>query len=528
MDIRLSAAFIAEECMKEYAFHNCSHISRYQFRGVRLFRIQDLKNPDSALMRDSYGEYLYLDFQHALKKMEELPDNFPSRQVLVVHEEDLSEHAVPDFSFISVKNCEDFYELQEQIRELFDEFTVWYQDLCELCITGGNLHQILHLTERLTPNHIYISDMSFKVVSYTKKEIMPAISATWNYQTEYGYLPLHIMQGLIQSGELEKMNHCRKAVLFHSTNFAIPFTCRNIYFSNKAQFHLFVVNCMRRPCLRDRFIADLLGEFLTRHYYLLPSNQGGLTEKSHEPFLTDILNGTLTDRKLIERQISILNWSLPEMYCMALIHLMDRNTSFTQMIRYYLDKNSQYIYFGYEDYLVVLIANPQKEREKLKSLLTDLAQSYALDICLGDSYEGFLKIRSQFSILKRTQNIAHRYTGAAGFIEASEYSIYYLVDYISQSEELRPFCCHEAEYLLEFDEQNDTSYFETLKVYLLHDSNTLKAAKELHIHRNTLNYRLNKINDLIGLDQFSATRKVHLFLSIMILDHELNFYQKLK
>ena len=54
--------------------------------------------------------------------------------------------------------------------------------------------------------------------------------------------------------------------------------------------------------------------------------------------------------------------------------------------------------------------------------------------------------------------------------------------------------------LLQEDRENNTDLYYTLKVYLLNENNITMAADSLHIHRNTLVYRLKQIRECIEAD----------------------------
>ncbi len=54
--------------------------------------------------------------------------------------------------------------------------------------------------------------------------------------------------------------------------------------------------------------------------------------------------------------------------------------------------------------------------------------------------------------------------------------------------------------LIQEDAQNHTELYYTLKVYLLNGNNVTMAAENLHIHRNTLVYRLKQIKECIEVD----------------------------
>ncbi|MGE5530166.1 MAG: PucR family transcriptional regulator [Patescibacteria group bacterium] len=60
------------------------------------------------------------------------------------------------------------------------------------------------------------------------------------------------------------------------------------------------------------------------------------------------------------------------------------------------------------------------------------------------------------------------------------------------------FCRETIGPLLEYDRQYGADLVRTLRIYLEQNQNAARAAKALHIHYNTLRYRLEKIKELLG------------------------------
>ena len=59
---------------------------------------------------------------------------------------------------------------------------------------------------------------------------------------------------------------------------------------------------------------------------------------------------------------------------------------------------------------------------------------------------------------------------------------------------------YSVELLLEEDHMNNTELYDTLKTYLLCENSISETAKKLHIHRNTLVYRLKHIREIVDKD----------------------------
>lgn len=66
--------------------------------------------------------------------------------------------------------------------------------------------------------------------------------------------------------------------------------------------------------------------------------------------------------------------------------------------------------------------------------------------------------------------------------------------------EARRFCESTLGRLQEQDAQAGTHYLQTLEVYLEEDCNAVHAAQRLFLHRNSLNYRIRKIESILGKD----------------------------
>ena len=72
-----------------------------------------------------------------------------------------------------------------------------------------------------------------------------------------------------------------------------------------------------------------------------------------------------------------------------------------------------------------------------------------------------------------------------------------------------------------YDNKNGTDYIKTLQSYITHNKNTAKISKELFIHRNTVNYRLKKIEELFALD----FNDLHTITNFQIAFHILSLFE---
>lgn len=70
--------------------------------------------------------------------------------------------------------------------------------------------------------------------------------------------------------------------------------------------------------------------------------------------------------------------------------------------------------------------------------------------------------------------------------------------------------------LVRYDRQHGTDLVGTLAVFLRENGNAVQAARRLTVHRNTLNYRLQRIAEISGLDLDQADERLMLHLAVCV------------
>ena len=100
------------------------------------------------------------------------------------------------------------------------------------------------------------------------------------------------------------------------------------------------------------------------------------------------------------------------------------------------------------------------------------------------------------------------------------YSEYYLYDMLQKYDEEMPIQRVYTSYLDELDDGKSGlfSNLELLYVYLVSERNIALTARRVHMHRNGVLYRIQKIHDILRLDLESADVRLRLMISFKILE----------
>jgi DNA-binding PucR family transcriptional regulator len=70
--------------------------------------------------------------------------------------------------------------------------------------------------------------------------------------------------------------------------------------------------------------------------------------------------------------------------------------------------------------------------------------------------------------------------------------------------------------LTAYDRARGTPLLKTLEVYLQNHGNLRQSARDLHIHLNTLHYRLDRIGKVTGMDLKDADVRLDLLLALRV------------
>lgn len=159
-------------------------------------------------------------------------------------------------------------------------------------------------------------------------------------------------------------------------------------------------------------------------------------------------------------------------------------------------------------------------------------------ICQGiDAGDFEREIRELAEGLKDTENIAagtaggensgsklyRAYRRACGIAKVSmekgqifnryaDMGVYRILMAAEDRDSLKDYCDDFLGPLREYDEKNGTDYRDTLRLYLENDSSITAVAALTFVHRNTVNYKIKKIKEILGCE-LNQTDKLKLMLA---------------
>jgi purine catabolism regulator len=97
-----------------------------------------------------------------------------------------------------------------------------------------------------------------------------------------------------------------------------------------------------------------------------------------------------------------------------------------------------------------------------------------------------------------------------------EMGLYRLLRHLQGTEDLTHFLQRTLGALEAYDREHNAELVDSLVVLLEQGGNVSAAAKVMHLHRNSLIYRVERIRDIAGLDPTNAEDGFTLRLALML------------
>ncbi len=156
-------------------------------------------------------------------------------------------------------------------------------------------------------------------------------------------------------------------------------------------------------------------------------------------------------------------------------------------------------------------------RAVLEALERQFTQT-ALVAALSRPVEKLSAMKEAADEAEQAWSLGRRLAAAGGsrLIDAAELGVYRLLLPLERSPVLHTFYQETIGVLEEYDRRQGTDLMYTLEVYFSQLGNLSRTAEVMHLHRNTLIYRLERIAAILGVDLEDAEIRLRLQLALKV------------
>ncbi|RMC96924.1 PucR family transcriptional regulator [Clostridium autoethanogenum] len=173
------------------------------------------------------------------------------------------------------------------------------------------------------------------------------------------------------------------------------------------------------------------------------------------------------------------------------------------------------------DRIIILFGSEKEKNIKLikkdiidfsEKLLKEALKKFKINqitIGVGRSYEDIVHLWESYEQAKLiVENLSKINTG--NIINYDDLGIYRLLSFNGLRGELKNFCMDTVKPLVEYDKVNNSELVKTLEAYFECNGNMKKISQKMYMHYNTIIYRLQKIQDITGIDLDNCESRLNL------------------
>lgn len=410
------------------------------------------------------------------------------------------------------------FELFNRISQLFYELRTQFEQLIEAIIQKKGLQQVVEIISKICGNPVYLVDSSFKVLGIHGPKTMPEMSANWRRLLNDGYLPYNIVMNLIESNELQSMESGRCADLIVSKFFYTPFINYNMRYKGKLQGHFFVVGMLKKITPGDVELTNLAGPYILDAIRSDPHFQT-TRGRYYEHFIIDMLEGKPMQLAHIKNQVSALKLDLNDGYTVVKINPNLYDELQNEQISRQLEQINGCKPVFYKNAIVAVFPKLQRQQSSLINKLKTLSKSINGTIGISDEISGFANLHRLYIQAATAITLGQQLALSTTIYHYQDVMRYHPFLGFDKKDELAVMCHPGMLILKTYDAEHDTKFVQTLETYLKHERHSLPTAAALHIHRNTLSYRLDKIDQLFSFNLDDAFERERILLTLNILSY---------
>ena len=94
--------------------------------------------------------------------------------------------------------------------------------------------------------------------------------------------------------------------------------------------------------------------------------------------------------------------------------------------------------------------------------------------------------------------------------------LYKVLMSIDQTEVIEDYFTETLGKILDYDKKNGTNLYEVLRLYLENDGSVKTVADYLFLHRNSINYKMNKIEEILECKLSSTEVRTKLYMAYLM------------
>ncbi len=422
--------------------------------------------------------------------------------------------------------------IADMVQRKLIEIIQWNDQMTALLEKGCITQDLLRMSQPVLQNYIGLSDATFSYIAHTPN--IPPFDEISRSFVEHQYYSLEFIERLRKAGELRKWNFQDWTVVHqHNEHFGHP-TAEKVFQRHGNFAALLIMVSPTHINAKTVFLFNLLANkidlCLDRHWRL-----ENPLEQKYTYFMKRVLSGNTFNESELEDEAKIHGLPTSGLFRLLIVDNTWKVGSPDYFAKMVIDRLPDCKVAIEGGRVAILLCSSTANTGRVASMedeLFKLAVQMKVEIGVSEKFEKLGQAAIELEKARIALNYGHRYSTRYSSLEESEkytncvfkykrYFPYFATDPFAEKEKLTTLLLKESNPLVKLrtlDRERNTNDLEILRVYLRLDGRIGEMCNLLHIHRNTITYRLEKIRKAIGARLDDPDTKM--YLRILFLMYE--------
>lgn len=457
----------------------------------------------------------------------------PEAAICVITDPREAHHVPKDSDHIVISTDLAPTTIADHIQRRLVNIIQWNDEMAQMVEEGCINQDLLKASEPVLECYVGLSDSTFSHIAHTPN--IPALDEYSRFFVKHGYYERRVVDAIRHSGVMRKWNLQDWTAVENDSTIpgGFPYAHRIIKQQGRYAAHLIMVSPSRIGA-EHVFLFNLLAKkvetCLARHWRL-----ENPLEQRYTYFLKEILNANTYDATNMEERARMHGLSMTGHFELCLADNAWKTMPTEYFAKTVLEEMPECKIAVSNEQVAILLCVAQDHEDRLDRAETQLrALAIKMEVPLGIS-ERFEHLGDAAFALEKARialRYGHRYSRRYASLDTSgaqaewifrfrRYFPYFAVDPFARSEKFMTKLLASDNPLARLrsaDREKGTNDCEILRVYLRHEGRINAICDTMHMHRNTVTYRLEKIRGIVRDDLDDSDTRMYLRILYLLSD----------
>ena len=404
------------------------------------------------------------------------------------------------------------------ILQAFDFYNSW-ENTINKANSFTDIPELINSSQNIFNNPLFVIDSYSNVVAmsshYEKGEILPE----WDFMLEKGYLSLEAIGKLKKVPELLEFIDSTTSPIIHRNAIWQTNTLSCGLKISGNTYGLFTI--IENETKLGTHTIQLAKIIITKILSLMALQYDTPSFCPNVALIKSLLNGEDVPETKLTLTLKSIGWNINSDYCLYKISNLNNDTISTQTLISRMSYSLKGgLLFEYESSIIYLIncklCNIEKQEEIISSLLSKGGFICGASFVFKDLYD----INTYYQQAELALKLGDQTPGAIN--KCFNYFWKHVSNICSESFNKLKLCHPSVQLLKEYDDEHGTKFLETLYYYLRNERRLTQTSKAMFLHRNTLFYRIERIQEIMNTDMDNPDEREYIMLSLQIIMNENN------